>query len=98
MRPPPTRLLMTADAVGGVWTYALDLAAGLAPFGVETTLAVLGPAPAPLSILNEQHRHHLVAKAAYRSALTRFVRAVKGAPAPKSSLRILLDVDPWAML
>lgn len=61
-------------------------------------LAVLGPAPAPLSILNEQHRHHLVAKAAYRSALTRFVRAVKGAPAPKSSLRILLDVDPWAML
>jgi glycosyltransferase involved in cell wall biosynthesis len=36
---------MTADAVGGVWTYALDLAGALAPFGVETTLAVLGPAP-----------------------------------------------------
>jgi CDP-paratose 2-epimerase len=41
----PLRLLMTADAVGGVWTYALDLAAGLAPAGVQTTLAVLGPAP-----------------------------------------------------
>lgn len=41
------RLLMTADAVGGVWTYALDLATGLAAYGVETTLVVLGPSPDP---------------------------------------------------
>lgn len=41
------RLLMTVDAVGGVWTYALDLAAGLAGHGVGTVLAVMGPAPAP---------------------------------------------------
>ncbi len=37
-------VLMTADAVGGVWQYALDLAEGLRRHGVETTLAVLGPA------------------------------------------------------
>ena len=36
---------MTADAVGGVWTYALELAAALAPLGYETVLAVLGPRP-----------------------------------------------------
>ncbi|MBD0271625.1 MAG: glycosyltransferase family 4 protein, partial [Acetobacteraceae bacterium] len=36
---------MTADAVGGVWTYALDLAGGLAALGFDATLAVLGPAP-----------------------------------------------------
>jgi glycogen(starch) synthase len=41
------RLLMTTDAVGGVWTYALDLAAGLHPLGFDTTLVVLGPSPAP---------------------------------------------------
>jgi glycosyltransferase involved in cell wall biosynthesis len=41
----PLRLFLTADAVGGVWTYALDLARALAPEGVETTLAVLGPDP-----------------------------------------------------
>lgn len=42
----PRRLLMTADAVGGVWAYALDLAAALARrHDVETTLAVLGPLP-----------------------------------------------------
>lgn len=39
------RVLMTVDAVGGVWTYALDLAAALRPLGIETVLAVLGPAP-----------------------------------------------------
>lgn len=38
-------LLMTADAVGGVWTYALDLARELVPHGYRTTLAVLGPSP-----------------------------------------------------
>ena len=43
----PRRLLLTADAVGGVWTYALDLARGLVPYGTRVTLAVLGPAPTP---------------------------------------------------
>jgi glycosyltransferase involved in cell wall biosynthesis len=40
-----SRVLMTADAVGGVWTYALELARALAPHGIQTTLAVLGPSP-----------------------------------------------------
>jgi glycosyltransferase involved in cell wall biosynthesis len=39
------RLLMTADAVGGVWQYAIDLAAALAAHDVETVIAVLGPDP-----------------------------------------------------
>lgn len=43
--PAVRRVLMTADAVGGVWTYALDLAAGLAARGVEVCLATMGDAP-----------------------------------------------------
>lgn len=39
------RLLLTADAVGGVWQYATDLARALAPHGVEAVLAVTGPSP-----------------------------------------------------
>ncbi|WP_149536537.1 glycosyltransferase family 4 protein [Siccirubricoccus phaeus] len=34
---------MTADTVGGIWTYALNLAAGLAEQGVATVLLLLGP-------------------------------------------------------
>ncbi len=40
-----TRLLLTTDAVGGVWTYALDLAAALRPLGIEAVVAVIGPSP-----------------------------------------------------
>ena len=36
---------MTTDAVGGVWTYALELVAGLRSHGVEVHLAVMGPPP-----------------------------------------------------
>ncbi|MBV8809041.1 MAG: glycosyltransferase family 4 protein [Acidobacteriaceae bacterium] len=43
----PSKILMTADAVGGVWRYSLDLAAGLAHENVQVLLAVLGPAPSP---------------------------------------------------
>jgi glycosyltransferase involved in cell wall biosynthesis len=35
-------LLMTADAVGGVWTYAVDLSRALAARGMAVTLAVIG--------------------------------------------------------
>jgi glycogen synthase len=46
-RARPRRVLMTADAVGGVWHYALELARGLTGSNVEVVVAVLGPAPAP---------------------------------------------------
>jgi glycosyltransferase involved in cell wall biosynthesis len=39
------RVLMTTDCVGGVWTYALELAHALAPLGVEVELATMGPEP-----------------------------------------------------
>src|SRR3954468_7786067 len=39
------RVLMTVDAVGGVWRYAMTLAEALRPLGVETMFAGLGPAP-----------------------------------------------------
>jgi glycogen synthase len=40
-----SRVLMTADAAGGVWTYSLELARGLAHEGVATTIATMGPPP-----------------------------------------------------
>jgi glycogen synthase len=39
-------VLMTADTVGGVWTYALELSRALSPRGVSVTLATMG---APLN-------------------------------------------------
>ena len=47
MTPPASsqHLLMTADTVGGVWTYASGLAQQLAKLGWTITLVTLGPAP-----------------------------------------------------
>ena len=39
------RILVTIDAVGGVWRYAMDLASGLAQYGYVFTFAGFGPAP-----------------------------------------------------
>ena len=43
MDTKPKNILMTADTVGGVWTYALELTRALAPHGVEVQLALMGP-------------------------------------------------------
>lgn len=51
---------MTTDAVGGVWTYAAELIAGLNGLGVEVDLAVLGPAP------TDEQRKRLPDLASYR--------------------------------
>ncbi len=46
----PRRVLMTLDAVGGVWRYALDLARGLNGHGIGCVLAGVGPPPADAAL------------------------------------------------
>ncbi len=41
----PRRVLMTADAVGGVWRYAMDLAASLQTSNVQFLIVGVGPRP-----------------------------------------------------
>jgi glycosyltransferase involved in cell wall biosynthesis len=53
-RDPAPHILMSADAVGGVWPYSLDLAAGLVRRGLPVTVAVLGPAPSEARIAAAQ--------------------------------------------
>ena len=44
-RPRRLRILVTTDAIGGVWRYSLTLAREWAALGVAVDLAVLGPPP-----------------------------------------------------
>ena len=46
-RPGPPRVLMTADTVGGVWTFAIDLAQALGEEGIDVALATMGGPPTP---------------------------------------------------
>jgi glycosyltransferase involved in cell wall biosynthesis len=45
MAEPPLSVLMTTDAVGGVWRYSIDLCRELARLGTRIVLVCLGPAP-----------------------------------------------------
>jgi glycosyltransferase involved in cell wall biosynthesis len=47
---PDIHLLMTADAAGGIWTYALEMARALSARRIATTLAVLGDRPSELAL------------------------------------------------
>jgi glycosyltransferase involved in cell wall biosynthesis len=41
------RVLMTADTVGGVWSYTVELVSELDRRGIETCLVTMGPFPSP---------------------------------------------------
>src|SRR5947209_1363395 len=43
--PSVLKLLMTADTVGGVWQYAVDLLGAMARHNVQAVLATMGPRP-----------------------------------------------------
>jgi glycogen(starch) synthase len=45
MTTVPRRILMTADTVGGVWTYALELARALGDYDIDVAIATMGPEP-----------------------------------------------------
>jgi len=50
MSRDPRRILLTTDAVGGVWVYTLDLAGEIARRHAQVDIAILGPAPTPEQI------------------------------------------------
>lgn len=52
----PQRILMTADTLGGVWTYAIELCRALGQENIEIVLATLG---APLTAYQRQEVHSL---------------------------------------
>ena len=39
------KILMTTDAIGGVWQYSVDVVSALVPYGAEILLATMGPRP-----------------------------------------------------
>jgi glycosyltransferase involved in cell wall biosynthesis len=53
----PRKVLMTVDPIGGVWTYALDLARALEPHGIKIALASMGG-----HLTREQHEDVLARK------------------------------------
>jgi primosomal protein N' (replication factor Y) len=81
-----------ARAVEGV----ARLLGATAPHG--DGLEVLGPAPAPLSLLRGRHRQRLLVKAKRDGNIQAAVDGWVGAIRPPSGVRIQIDIDPYSFL
>jgi glycogen synthase len=55
----PQRILMTADTVGGVWTYAIELTRALETYGIEVFLATMGRTPSEEQCRQARERPNL---------------------------------------
>ena len=58
--PQPRRVLMSLDAVGGVWRYAMDLASALREQGFSFVFAGFGPGPSVAQVEEAQRLGTLV--------------------------------------
>jgi primosomal protein N' (replication factor Y) len=61
-------------------------------------LAVLGPAPAPLSLLRGRHRRRLLLKADRKVNVQSVLRTWLSAVALPNSVRLQVDIDPYSFL
>jgi glycogen synthase len=61
-----SRVLMTADTVGGVWTYALELGSMLVRHGIDVWVATMGALPTPEQRAEAQNAGVRLLESAYR--------------------------------
>jgi primosomal protein N' (replication factor Y) len=96
--PPYGRLaalIVSANDLSAAMEFAQTLAAG-APHGEK--VRVLGPAPAPLSLVRGRHRVRLLLHAARDINVPQTLRQWLAGVKPAGSVRLTVDVDPYTFL
>jgi glycosyltransferase involved in cell wall biosynthesis len=89
----PRRILMTIDAAGGVWRYAMDLARILKFEGVETVFAGFGPVPSATMLAEAATIGQLRWSEAPLDWMARDRREVAGVPAQLAEFAAAMSVD-----
>jgi primosomal protein N' (replication factor Y) (superfamily II helicase) len=64
----------------------------------DAGLTVLGPAPAPMSLLRGRHRRRLLLKAPRERAVQPILHAWLGPLRLPSSVRLTIDIDPFSFM
>jgi glycosyltransferase involved in cell wall biosynthesis len=89
----PRRILMTLDAVGGVWRYAMDLGAGLRAAGVQIVFVGFGPHPGAAQAQEAESIGRLIWLDAPLDWTTDEERALDAVPGLIAGLAYSHDVD-----
>ncbi|GAT75415.1 primosomal protein N', partial [Ehrlichia ruminantium] len=61
---------------------------------LPTTLTILGPAPAPISLLNRQYRYRILIKVQNNIVIQKLLTRYKEYYASTGKVKIIIDVDP----
>jgi len=96
--PPYGRLaavIVSANDLAAAMAFAQQLAAS-APHTAD--IRVLGPAPAPLALIRGRHRVRLLLHAGRGVNVPAVLRAWLAGAKPSGSVRMAVDVDPYAFL
>ena len=96
--PPYGRLaalIVSANNLGAAMEFAQQLAAK-APHGEH--VRVLGPAPAPLSLIRGRHRVRLLLHGGRGLNVPQTLRTWLANTKPSGSIRLSIDVDPYSFL
>ncbi|MCA8930236.1 MAG: primosomal protein N', partial [Alphaproteobacteria bacterium] len=96
--PPYGRLaalIVSATDLAAAMEFGQHLAA-TAPHGPD--VRVLGPAPAPLALIRGRHRVRLLLHAGHGVNVPAVLRAWLAGVKPTGSVRLAVDVDPYAFL
>ncbi|RFC65105.1 primosomal protein N' [Fulvimarina endophytica] len=65
----------------------------------DPDLEMLGPAEAPIAVLRGRHRFRLLVQGSRRAPLQSYLRAtLAGAPNPRGSVQLQIDIDPQSFL
>jgi primosomal protein N' (replication factor Y) len=92
------RIITQAPGAADASARCTEIALELRRDGGLPGVVVLGPAVAPIARINNQHRFHVVCKCASDGAVSAVLGRLAGHTAPARKARVLLDVDPVAML
>ncbi|QLK52462.1 replication restart helicase PriA [Ehrlichia ruminantium] len=90
--PPYTRLIgiiVTGKNEAKVINVSKQIVKSL-----PTTLTVLGPAPAPISLLNRQYRYRILIKVQNNVVIQKLLTRYKEYYASTGKVKIIIDVDP----
>ena len=96
----PPYSFMTAIIISGasktiVESYAVNLIQGDI---LEKGIDILGPVEAPLFLLRGKYRYRLLLKGDRRKKLNVFTRKIIKRNPPPSTIRLIIDVDPYSFL
>jgi len=85
-------------AATGEFDFGVPRAGIEAGPGLLDGVEILGPAPAPIARIAEQHRWHIVCKCATDGAVSAVLGRLGPAAGLSHKVRVIVDVDPVAML